>query len=422
MSDYAGLSWKVLELLNKGVRIWHPGSVDIGNEVNTDMIAGTGVEIFSGTRINGSETVICKGVKLGAEGPVTIRDCQIGEGVELRGGYFKNSVFLDGASFGSASQVREGCLIEEQAGGNHAVGLKQTILFPFVTLGSLVNFCDCLMAGGTSRTDHSEVGSSFIHFNYTPHQDKATPSLIGDVPRGVMLDCTPIFLGGQGGIVGPARVDFGTVLAAGSILREDIPPGPAGRKGRLIGGPVPLRESDFHCGLYINVRRKIINNIIYIANLLALREWYTHVRAGFLSSREFGPELIGGAKKVIDAAISERIKRFGEFAGKMEESIALSREQLPEPQWDKLRAEKKELLENRAALEVCFSGGLEAEFGTPQREKFLERLSGQKLSGTNYISAVQGCDKETRSLGSSWLQSIVDGVSDKALELLPSVK
>ena len=89
---------------------------------------------------------------------------------------------------GLGAQVREGCLLEEEANGAHCVGLKQTILFPFVTLGSLINFCDCLMAGGTSRKDHSEVGSSYIHFNYTPDGDKTTASLFGDVPRGVMLE------------------------------------------------------------------------------------------------------------------------------------------------------------------------------------------------------------------------------------------
>jgi len=121
------------------------------------------------------------------------------------------------------------------------VGLKQTILFPFVTLGSLVNFCDCLMAGGTSKKDHSEVGSSYIHFNYTPEQDKATPSLIGDVPQGVMVNRPPIFLGGQGGAVGPVRIGYGTVVKAGTILRKDV----AG--GKLVGGgTLRLKESAVH--------------------------------------------------------------------------------------------------------------------------------------------------------------------------------
>lgn len=416
MSDLAGLSWKILELLHRGARISHPGSVEIGDEVNIEKIASQGVEIYAGTRICGEQTVICKGAKLGAEAPVTISNCLIGEKVELRGGCFKDSIFLDGAVFGSGSQVREGCIIEEEAGGNHCIGLKQTILFPFVTLGSLVNFCDCFMSGGTSRKDHSEVGSSFIHFNYTPHQDKATASLIGDVPRGVMLNCAPIFLGGQGGIVGPSRVEYGTVLAAGSVLREDL----LSQGGKIIGGPVALMESDFHCGLYRQVRRKTINNILYIANLLALREWYTHVRSGFLAGRETGPDMLKGLNKVLDSAIAERVKRLGEFAGKMEKSIALSNKHLPESQWDELRRQKKELLENRAALEVCFSGKLEAGLGLKQRDGFLNKISASRQG--EYIEAIRGCDNETRKLGSSWLQAVVDGIMDKALALLPSLR
>jgi bifunctional UDP-N-acetylglucosamine pyrophosphorylase/glucosamine-1-phosphate N-acetyltransferase len=78
------------------------------------------------------------------------------------------------------------------------------------------------MAGGSGRQNHSEVGSSYIHFNFTPDGDKTTPSLIGDVPRGVMLNQRPIFLGGQGGMVGPLRMGYGNVVAAGAILREDV--------------------------------------------------------------------------------------------------------------------------------------------------------------------------------------------------------
>lgn len=420
MSNIAGLSWKVLELLNKGVRIWHPDSVDIGNEVNTEMIAGKGVEIFAGTRIQGSATLICQGARLGEEGPVTVKDCQIGQNVELRGGFFNKSVFLDGAVFGSASQVREGCLIEEQAGGNHSVGLKQTILFPFVTLGSLVNFCDCFMAGGTSRKDHSEVGSSFIHFNYTPHQDKATASLIGDVPRGVMLNCAPVFLGGQGGIVGPSRLDFGTVLAAGSIVREDVSSPPQG--GRLVGGPVPVLDRQFHCGMYTEVKRKTINNLLYIANLLALREWYAHARSGFFAGREFGPELLEGAKTVIESAISERIKRFREFADKMEQSISLSETYLPGAEWDKLRTQKKELLENRSALEVCLAGHPEQGCGAQDKDRFLEALCGLQQAGADYTGAIRKLDDGARRHGTAWLQAVIDRVIGKALEIIPSFK
>ena len=200
-------------LLEKGVHIPVPQSVQIGEEVSVDRISGDRVTLYPGCRIYGSSTLILPGAGLGYESPVTVENCQIGPMVQLKGGFFSQSVFLKGAEMGSGAQVREGVILEEAARAAHTVGLKQTILFPFVTLGSLINFCDCLMAGGTDRKNHSEVGSSYIHFNYTPNQDKATPSLLGDVPRGVMLNQPPIFLGGQGGVVGPCRLDFGTALS-----------------------------------------------------------------------------------------------------------------------------------------------------------------------------------------------------------------
>jgi bifunctional UDP-N-acetylglucosamine pyrophosphorylase/glucosamine-1-phosphate N-acetyltransferase len=218
-------SKKVRLLIEKGVNIPNPLSVDIGEEVDIARISGDGVVIYGGCKVYGKKTLIMSGARLGYEGPVTIEECHIGPNVELRGGSFCNSVFLQDANMGYGAEVRDACILEEQANGAHVVGLKHTILFPFVTLGSLINFCDCLMAGGTSRRNHSEVGSSYIHFNYTPNQDKATPSLIGDVPRGVMLNQSPIFLGGQGGLVGPSRLGYGTVIAAGVIYRGDCPEG-----------------------------------------------------------------------------------------------------------------------------------------------------------------------------------------------------
>ena len=145
----------------------------------------------------------------------------LGRRVKVQGGFVKDSVLLDGCEVRQGFHGREGCLLEEDSYFAHNVGLKMTIVFPFVVLGSLINFCDCLLTGGTSRKHHSEVGSGFIHFNFSPRGDKATPSIFGDVPRGVMLNQAPIFLGGLAGVVGPTRIGFGSVLAAGGVYRAD---------------------------------------------------------------------------------------------------------------------------------------------------------------------------------------------------------
>ena len=246
---------------------------------------------------------------------MTVENCLVGPGVELKGGYFREAVFLEKASCGLGSHVREGTILEEGASIAHTVGLKQTILFPFVTLGSLINFCDCLMAGGTDRRNHSEVGSSYIHFNFTPNQDKATPSLIGDVPRGVMLNQKPIFLGGQGGIVGPVRLAFGTTVAAGTILRKSEL-----RPDRLIiGGAAKAGNIAFQPGRFSATGRIIKNNLVYIANLMALHQWYRRVRSLFVGQR-FPETLLAGLLENSRLAVAERTRRLKELGDKMAQS------------------------------------------------------------------------------------------------------
>ena len=356
---------KITALLDKGVSIPCPSAVVIGDEVSTERISAKGTVLYPGCRLAGAKTLIGPGAKIGFESPVTLVDCRLGPGVELKGGFFTGSVFLARSSMGSGAQVRECCLIEEEASGAHTVGLKQTILFPFVTLGSLINFCDCLMAGGTSRKDHSEVGSSYIHFNYTPNQDKATASLIGDVPRGVMLRQAPIFLGGQGGLVGPVRLGYGTLIAAGTVWENDCPQG-----GMLLKGSALLSERPLHTGLYREVRRKVVNNLLYIGNLAALRQWYVHVRRPFLKTQEGGAALCEGALEVLDAALEERISRLRALAAKMEESIAMAEKVLQDRTKEMHLKHKRELLQNWPEAEKRLSGLADDSIGAGRSRTF----------------------------------------------------
>ena len=416
MSTYEPLlSPQIRYLINRGIKITNPTTVEIGPEVKLDAISPEGVEINGPVRISGESTSIGPGAKIGTEGPATIINCQLGAGVELGGGFFTSSVFLNQARLGLGAHVREACLIEEQAGGAHCVGLKHTILFPFVTLGSLINFCDCLMAGGTSRKNHSEVGSSFIHFNFTPNQDKATASLLGDVPRGVMLHEPPIFLGGQGGIVGPVRLGYGTVTKAGAIVRCDAPEG-----GNLLGNlPVGEAKKPYHQGLYLDLSRRIENNLIYLANILALLAWYRYVRKEFLTDR-WGRALFEGALQALGRIVEERRYRLGELAGKMETCRNLAARVLENPQREILISQAKEFEEKWPLLEKVFTSGLEDELGKENRGLFLERLKNSKTG--DYICTIKSLDLATRALGTRWLTEIVDGIRERALHLIPTCR
>ncbi|MHA2036903.1 MAG: UDP-N-acetylglucosamine pyrophosphorylase [Promethearchaeota archaeon] len=400
-------------LIEKGVKIPNPFSVEIGEEVDINLISAKDVIIHTGCKIFGKKTLIMPGVKLGNRSPVTIKNCQLGRNVELKGGYFEGSTFLDSANMGDGAEVREGCLLEEEANGAHTVGLKQTILFPFVTLGSIVNFCDILMAGGTSRTNHSEVGSSYIHFNYTPYQDKATASLIGDVAYGVMLNQPPIFLGGQGGMVGPSQIGFNTVIAAGVIYRGDFPQG----HKILMGKELQKEDIDFYPGLYRSVKRRVINCIEYISNILALKQWYQNVRSRFYRGSDIDRLLYEGAIDKLDIIFNERIKRFKQLANKMDKSLELYKATKGENTSEELINQKSELLENIEKIEKEFNDCLSYSGDKNKRDEFLKNIDS---TNNDYINTIKNLNEDVKKAGTSWLLSIVESTRNRILRYLPS--
>ena len=128
----------------------------------------------------------------------------------------------------------------------------------WTTAGSCINFCDVFMTGGTSRYDHSEIGSGAMHFNFSPRRDKFA-SAFGDV-RGLLLRSKPVFVGGNTGIVAPCEVAFGKVVPAGTTLRQDS--GTAKIENKLRAG------------------------LNFIRTLDVVRCWYEHVRLPSCNVRE----------------------------------------------------------------------------------------------------------------------------------------
>lgn len=386
-------------LIQKGVCIPNPESVEIGEDIDLDRIAAQGVTIYSGCKLFGPDTFISKGAQIGFEAPVTIQDCYVGPSVALKGGFFQDAVFLEKSSCGLGSHVRRGTILEEEASIAHTVGLKQSILFPFVTLGSLINFCDCLMAGGTSRKNHSEVGSSYIHFNYTPNQDKATPSLIGDVVNGVMLNQSPIFLGGQGGLVGPCRITYGTIVAAGSICRKDQ------LKGNylVIEGGRGSARIPFKPGGYSRLERVLNHNFNYIGNLQALWQWYDAIRPLFVGPN-FPQEISDGLKKTLKFGIDERIKQLGRLRDKVKNALAE----------DELSKSAQIFCDRWDDIYSTLVGMDKYQGSSKLMDQFSIMMENQiKTKSKSYIPCIQSLLPDQIETGTQWLQSIVDQVVDQ---------
>src|SRR5499427_6674265 len=229
-------------LASKGVAILDPRQVYLDESIDLGRIRADAI-LYPGTRLIGSGTFVGPGAKIGLEGPAVLENTVIGTNAEVASGYLQGSVMLRDTRVGPNAHIRAGTLLEEEASTGHAVGLKHTVLMSFVTCGSLINFCDALISGGRSRKEHTEVGSGFIHFNYTPWGrtgDKATPSLIGDAVHGVFLRQPRIFLGGLSGIVGPQKVGFGSFTIAGQVLRREVPP------NRIVGDTPRSVDGEIH--------------------------------------------------------------------------------------------------------------------------------------------------------------------------------
>ncbi len=412
MSNAPALSPSVRSLLDRGAVLPCPFSIEVDSTVNPERIA-PGAIIHTGCRIAGDKTLIGPGSELGREAPVVIENCQLGHRVNLKGGYFSGATLLDGAEMGSAAHVRSGTLLEENARGAHAAGLKMTIFLCHVTAGSMINFCDALMAGGTSRNNHSEIGSSYIHFNFTPHQDKATPSLIGDVPRGVFLDQNPIFLGGQGGLVGPARIAYGTVIPAGIICRQDIL-----QEGTLYAAPEPAAKEAraFAPGTYRAINRIVKNNLIYIGNLWALKAWYQHVRIRSMSADFYRKECHAGALMQIETGLKERIHRLSELADKMPQSLKSARPRTGNNLHQGIYAQQRALIDKWPEIKEGLEEGPPAAIGAAERDIFLKAWE-QTDPASGHINAIGALSSSVRKIGISWLQSLVESASSLWTEI-----
>lgn len=255
----------------------------------------------------------------------------------------------------------------------------------------------------SGRPDRRTDGQNGSLFGLSLHQDKATPSLIGDVPRGVFLDRSPIFLGGQGGLVGPARVTYGTVIPAGTICRQDIL-----EEGKIFAATdAPKAPRVFAIGIYRGINRIVANNLVFIGNLWALREWYRHVRSRTMSADVFRQACHIGALAQIDDSLKERVKRLKELADKMSYSLKHARAEIGEDLPFQIRSQQQALVDGWPEIEARLKKGSPAGTGAQSRDAFLKEWEQIDVS-SGHCKAVSALNAQARNNGAAWLQAIVN--------------
>jgi UDP-N-acetylglucosamine/UDP-N-acetylgalactosamine diphosphorylase len=162
------------------------------------------------------------------------------------------------------------------------------------------------------------------------------------------------------------------------------------------------------------MKRILTNNIIYIANLVALGQWYDQVRRLFISS-DFPQTLWKGLQEKLNMAVDERIERLGNLLQKIAEQEFEARDnrsasKSPQEGFNNCRLELKLYLEDNRKRE-----GEQA-----LRDPFLEIISKElDRKGKQYLTTIKGLSPKVSELGTRWLQGIVNEVTDGAFQLIP---
>jgi hypothetical protein len=424
-------------LLRRGVRIPAPERVAIGREVPLAAIAA-GAELRPFCRLEGAATRVDAGAVIGEAGPATLRDAWVGAGARigtlgpvtlleacagpgavLGSGVAERCVFLgkEGPepdfTAGYGFRCRTGTLYEEDASSAQHTDTKMTILLPWVTLGSSLNFCDVLVAGGTGPAlgQFSEIGSGVIHFNFTPRGDKATGSLLGDVARGALLREARLFVGGNASLIGPLEADFGAVCAAGGRYERSLA---AGLNLPAQAPPAAAAEG-FDLEVYGSVRRVAASQVRLIGQLAALDAWYAHVRAHLGRGDADRAALYARGRAMVQLNLRERIGHLGLLARRMERSAGLLERRAP---GDPRIAQQRALLEHWPRLEAHL-GTWERHAQAPPPD-FLGALDAAAAEhGAVYTRVIRALPERAAAAGRAWLAGIAARVA--APELLAAL-
>ena len=382
--DDAGNRERVEELRRRGVDVWGPERVYINRDVNLDAIEPTAV--IRQATLSGKDLTVAAGAVIGTSGHAEVSGCQVGPGAELGAGLYKGATLLNRVKVRGFAEIRPGTLLEEEVDIAHSVALKNTTFTACCVAGSLINFCDLFLTGGTSRNDHTEIGSGAIHYNFDPRGDK-WGSLLGSI-RGVLLRSEPVFIGGTCGLVGPLEVGLGAVTAAGSTIRKDVP-----AKTLVSTEDRAVSRPNFDRTGYGSLRRSFRVTAKLVATLRALEAWYEWVRLPHAPSRERG--LYAAAQEQVRIQTQERISRLGKIVAKLAAKAPAASV--------RHHAEHRELVASWADLRNTLAQPMKTQ---PPPERFTQAYAEARGSGQGHLEALKAaapCAGEAEA----WLEGMV---------------
>jgi hypothetical protein len=144
--------------------------------------------------------------------------------------------------------------------------------------------------------------------------------------------------------------------------------------------------------------------------LAALTQWYELVRPLFTGD-DLPPPLLEALRETLSTAVSERIDRLGGLMEALCES----------EKHDRIDR-RSDLYSRWPELEDFLRQPHRGETGTTDRDVFLSEVETSiTRNGRDYIAAIKGLPTATATIGTRWLQGVVDTVMQRSISLLPDL-
>jgi bifunctional UDP-N-acetylglucosamine pyrophosphorylase/glucosamine-1-phosphate N-acetyltransferase len=197
----AELNRRVLERwMRAGVTVVDPATtwVDVQVQLGVDVVLHPGTQLHGVTSVGDGATI----------GPdTTLTSCEIGAGAAVVRTHGSDSVIGPGASVGPFAYLRPGARLGE--GGK--IGTFVEVKNSDIGAGSKVPHLTYV--GDATIGDHTNIGASSVFVNYDGVRKQRT--VIGSHAR----------TGSDNMFIAPVHVGDGAYTGAGTVVREDVPPG-----------------------------------------------------------------------------------------------------------------------------------------------------------------------------------------------------